>query len=164
LSCRCSHKTSSNHLQSWLFLQAPYNLSSPNSSCKRREHLFYQLALKFTSTNFAIMGTKGRAVPRVVCCAIPIAREHGKVLVVTSRKRPNNWVCEYYVPYFPPGSSQRLALLANVGVARAWQSALFPNHVYNMTDSSPIFTGNTSYSAKRWLGTVGCAVGGCSLA
>ncbi|GLB40255.1 putative NUDIX domain containing protein [Lyophyllum shimeji] len=41
------------------------------------------------------MGTKGRSVPRVVCCAIPIARAAGKVLVVTSRKRPNNWVCEY---------------------------------------------------------------------
>lgn len=38
------------------------------------------------------MGTKGRSVPRVVCCAIPIARSSGKVLVVTSRKRPNNWV------------------------------------------------------------------------
>ncbi|TEB34573.1 hypothetical protein FA13DRAFT_1488479 [Coprinellus micaceus] len=38
------------------------------------------------------MGTKGRAVPRVVCCAIPIARANGKVLVVTSRKRPDNWV------------------------------------------------------------------------
>ncbi|KAH6913361.1 hypothetical protein BKA70DRAFT_1369959 [Coprinopsis sp. MPI-PUGE-AT-0042] len=33
------------------------------------------------------MGTKGRAVPRVVCCAIPISRAAGKVLVVTSRKR-----------------------------------------------------------------------------
>jgi len=42
------------------------------------------------------MGTKGRAVPRVVCCAIPIARAAGKVLVVTSRKRPNNWVCKYF--------------------------------------------------------------------
>jgi diphosphoinositol-polyphosphate diphosphatase len=38
------------------------------------------------------MGTKGRATPRVVCCAIPIARGAGKVLVVTSRKRPDNWV------------------------------------------------------------------------
>ncbi|TFK74196.1 hypothetical protein BDN72DRAFT_813475 [Pluteus cervinus] len=38
------------------------------------------------------MGTKGRSVPRVVCCAIPIARSSGKVLVVTSRKRPNHWV------------------------------------------------------------------------
>jgi len=36
------------------------------------------------------MGTKGRATPRVVCCAIPIRA--GKVLVVTSRKRPDNWV------------------------------------------------------------------------
>jgi diphosphoinositol-polyphosphate diphosphatase len=38
------------------------------------------------------MGTKGRSVPRVVCCAIPIARSAGKVLIVTSRKRPDNWV------------------------------------------------------------------------
>ncbi|KAJ7592969.1 NUDIX hydrolase domain-like protein [Mycena floridula] len=38
------------------------------------------------------MGTKGRTVPRVVCCAIPIARAAGKVLVITSRKRPENWV------------------------------------------------------------------------
>jgi len=38
------------------------------------------------------MGTKGRATPRVVCCAIPIARGAGKVLVVTSRKRPDHWV------------------------------------------------------------------------
>ena len=40
------------------------------------------------------LGSKGRAVPRVVCCAIPISRAAGKVLVVTSRKRPNHWVCE----------------------------------------------------------------------
>ncbi|KAF8903632.1 NUDIX hydrolase domain-like protein [Mucidula mucida] len=38
------------------------------------------------------MGTKGRATPRIVCCAIPIARAAGKVLVVTSRKRPDSWV------------------------------------------------------------------------
>jgi len=37
-------------------------------------------------------GTKGRSVPRVVCCAIPIARAAGKVLIVTSRKRPESWV------------------------------------------------------------------------
>jgi hypothetical protein len=41
------------------------------------------------------LATKGRAVPRVVCCAIPISRAAGKVLVVTSRKRPHHWVCEY---------------------------------------------------------------------
>ena len=40
------------------------------------------------------LGSKGRAVPRVVCCAIPIARAAGKVLVVTSRKQPNNWLCK----------------------------------------------------------------------
>ncbi|KAG7089376.1 hypothetical protein E1B28_011066 [Marasmius oreades] len=38
------------------------------------------------------MGNKGRSVPRVVCCAIPIARAAGKILVVTSRKRPDRWV------------------------------------------------------------------------
>ncbi|KAJ3782823.1 NUDIX hydrolase domain-like protein [Lentinula boryana] len=38
------------------------------------------------------MGNKGRTSPRIVCCAIPIARAAGKVLVITSRKRPDNWV------------------------------------------------------------------------
>ncbi|PFH48750.1 hypothetical protein AMATHDRAFT_149184 [Amanita thiersii Skay4041] len=38
------------------------------------------------------MGTKGRSSPRIVCCAIPISRAAGKVLVVTSRKCPNNWL------------------------------------------------------------------------
>ncbi|KAH7926094.1 hypothetical protein BV22DRAFT_1046316 [Leucogyrophana mollusca] len=38
------------------------------------------------------MGTKGRDVPRVVCCAIPIASAAGKVLVITSRKRQDLWV------------------------------------------------------------------------
>ncbi|KAJ8693100.1 NUDIX hydrolase-like domain superfamily protein [Pleurotus pulmonarius] len=38
------------------------------------------------------MSTKGRSTPRIVCCAIPIARSAGKVLVVTSRKRPDIWL------------------------------------------------------------------------
>nr|GAT48736.1 Zinc/iron permease [Mycena chlorophos] len=38
------------------------------------------------------MGTKGRTTPRVVCCAIPIARQASKILLITSRKRPDNWV------------------------------------------------------------------------
>jgi len=38
------------------------------------------------------MANKGRAQPRVVCCAIPIARSSGQVLLVTSRKQPNSWV------------------------------------------------------------------------
>jgi hypothetical protein len=49
-----------------------------------------------TPTPFIVMSTKGRSTPRVVCCAIPIARAAGKVLVITSRKRPNHWVCEYF--------------------------------------------------------------------
>jgi len=38
------------------------------------------------------MANKGRAQPRVVCCAIPIARSSGQILLVTSRKRPSSWV------------------------------------------------------------------------
>ncbi|KDQ57364.1 hypothetical protein JAAARDRAFT_35995 [Jaapia argillacea MUCL 33604] len=38
------------------------------------------------------MNTKGRSTPRIVCCAIPIARAAGKVLIITSRKRPDFWV------------------------------------------------------------------------
>jgi len=38
------------------------------------------------------MSTKGRVVPRVVCCAIPIERANRKVLVITSRKRQDRWV------------------------------------------------------------------------
>lgn len=38
------------------------------------------------------MGTKGREVPRVVCCAIPITSAARKVLVITSRKRQDLWV------------------------------------------------------------------------
>ena len=45
-----------------------------------------------------LMSTKGRSTPRVVCCAIPIARAAGKVLVITSRKRPNYWVCQCLPP------------------------------------------------------------------
>ncbi|CAL1716256.1 unnamed protein product [Somion occarium] len=41
------------------------------------------------------MSNKGRSTPRVVCCAIPIARSAGKVLLVTSRKRKDSWVCEW---------------------------------------------------------------------
>lgn len=40
------------------------------------------------------MSNKGRSTPRVVCCAIPISRAAGKVLLVTSRKRKDYWVCE----------------------------------------------------------------------
>ena len=39
-------------------------------------------------------------MPRVVCCAIPIARAAGKVLVVTSRKQPNNWLCTHLPFHF----------------------------------------------------------------
>lgn len=46
------------------------------------------------------MANKGRAQPRVVCCAIPIARASGKVLLVTSRKQPSSWVCESYPSIF----------------------------------------------------------------
>jgi hypothetical protein len=47
--------------------------------------------------SFFAMSTKGRVNPRIVCCAIPIARAAGKVLVITSRKRQDQWVCEYSI-------------------------------------------------------------------
>ncbi|KIJ52520.1 hypothetical protein M422DRAFT_223076 [Sphaerobolus stellatus SS14] len=37
------------------------------------------------------MGKKDAVRPRVVCCAIPVARAAGKVLLITSRKH-NQWV------------------------------------------------------------------------
>lgn len=43
----------------------------------------------------AMSTTKKRSIPRIVCCAIPIARASGKVLVITSRKHSENWVCEF---------------------------------------------------------------------
>lgn len=54
------------------------------------------LAMSSSSNN------KGRSTPRVVCCAIPISRTAGKVLVITSRKRPDNWVCKSFVLSAPP--------------------------------------------------------------
>lgn len=38
---------------------------------------------------------KERSTPRTVCCAIPIARGARQVLLITSRSRPEMWVCEY---------------------------------------------------------------------
>jgi len=38
------------------------------------------------------MGKNDVPRPRVVCCAIPIARQAGQVLIITSRKRPEYWV------------------------------------------------------------------------
>jgi len=35
---------------------------------------------------------KQRSTPRVVCCAIPIARTTKQVLLITSRSRPDMWV------------------------------------------------------------------------
>jgi hypothetical protein len=45
---------------------------------------------------FSAMGgdNKGRSSPRVVCCAIPILKAAGKVLIVSSRKRSDHWVCK----------------------------------------------------------------------
>ncbi|KAF5372779.1 hypothetical protein D9615_010115 [Tricholomella constricta] len=58
--------------------------------CPRSLHPFTDLHSRQPPQSFT-MGTKGRSVPRIVCCAIPIARAAGKILVVTSRKRPDSW-------------------------------------------------------------------------
>ena len=76
-SCKMVRNTLSSSLTLNLLVKAPYSSS--------------------------IMGTKGRDVPRVVCCAIPIASAAGKVLVITSRKRQDLWVCAYFptpLPFF----------------------------------------------------------------
>lgn len=68
------------------------------------------LASTSTQPTLLTMATKGRSTPRVVCCAIPIARSAGKVLVVTSRKRPERWVCEYslfFLSTLPPARHTR---------------------------------------------------------
>ena len=99
------------------------------------------------------MGTKGRSVPRIVCCAIPISRAAGKVLVVTSRKRPDSWVCECFSSVFIP----------------TFESPTLPRHSFFFffpleSRVSQTLTSFTSLlSTQRWLGAIGCAVGGCSL-
>lgn len=63
------------------------------------------------------MSTKGRSTPRVVCCAIPIARAAGKVLVITSRKRPNYWV-------LPKGGWESTDVALEAAASReAWEEA-----------------------------------------
>ncbi|KAF7374683.1 Zinc/iron permease [Mycena sanguinolenta] len=61
--------------------------TNPYSPCRLPEHTLIPCVFYPHK-----MGTKGRSTPRVVCCAIPIARAAGKVLLITSRKRPDNWV------------------------------------------------------------------------
>lgn len=91
--------------------------------------------------SYHAMGNKGRATPRVVCCAIPISKAAGKVLVVTSRKRQDRWVCESF-----PSRLVTWPLLM--------QTTFF----------LPIFSFGACDSAERWLGSVRCAAGGCCLA
>ncbi|KAI0303696.1 NUDIX hydrolase domain-like protein [Multifurca ochricompacta] len=63
------------------------------------------------------MSTKGRSTPRVVCCAIPIARAASKVLVITSRKRPNFWV-------LPKGGWESTDVALEAAASReAWEEA-----------------------------------------
>ncbi|KAI0031208.1 NUDIX hydrolase domain-like protein [Vararia minispora EC-137] len=63
------------------------------------------------------MSTKGRTTPRVVCCAIPIARAAGKILVITSRKRQDHWV----VP--KGGWEPSDKVLENAVLREAWEEA-----------------------------------------
>ena len=61
------------------------------------------------------MSNKGRSTPRVVCCAIPVARAANKVLVITSRKRQQNWV----VP--KGGWEPKDVELAQAALREAWE-------------------------------------------
>lgn len=104
------------------------------------------------------LGSKGRAVPRVVCCAIPIARAAGKVLVVTSRKQPNNWLCKYPLSLHHYLSETSFFLLVQylkvVGNRRMWSWRLpprvrpwkkvltsipFPSHILTLVYPTPPF-------------------------
>ena len=116
------------------------------------------------------MATKGRSQPRIVCCAIPIARAAGKVLVVTSRKRPDNWVCE----------SSFLHMLCNIHTypTNPHPASVFVNgcvssdhrpfsitHLRMLADRPfPFLSIYTESSAQRRLGTDGWRAGGSSLA
>ncbi|KAL9714007.1 hypothetical protein Ac2012v2_002314 [Leucoagaricus gongylophorus] len=60
-------------------------LNHPSSNSSFIPNLLYP-------KSYNAMGTKGRSTPRVVCCAIPISKSTGKVLVVQSRKRKDRWV------------------------------------------------------------------------
>ena len=99
------------------------------------------------------MSTKGRAEPRTVCCAIPISRAAGKVLVITSRKRPNYWVCE--LPFAPLHSRTFFSL------ARTYSnffSLPFRRGVLTL------FWPFSFPSAQRWLRTLRWSARGCSFA
>lgn len=53
---------------------------------------------QFSNSPPDIMGKSDAPRPRVVCCAIPVAKAAGKVLVVSSRKHQDRWVCECCYP------------------------------------------------------------------
>ena len=101
------------------------------------------------------MGTKGREVPRVVCCAIPITSAAGKVLVITSRKRQDLWVCACFpfpLPFLHP--LQRVMCSPHVLLLSGlWLSFLVVFAAYSLFSST-----------KRGLGAHRCNIGGSSIA
>lgn len=82
---------------------------TPDPNLKRTHTHTQRKSATMSSNN------KGRSTPRVVCCAIPIARSANKVLLITSRKRPNSWVCEW--PLLHLLSSSLLRWCACPGIA-----------------------------------------------
>lgn len=82
------------------------------------------------------MGRAGDSRPRTVCCAIPIARTSGKVLLVTSRKRPHLWVCKYMLP--APSSESDATQCPRVDGKRPtlhWRLPLVERHLKKVTRS-----------------------------
>ena len=112
-----------------------------------------------------IMSTKGRSTPRVVCCAIPIARAAGKVLVITSRKRPNFWVCEYlslahHTPsvsafFFQPLADSALFLVSTqrwLGVhGRCSRSRCFERGLGRRSNHLPLYPSHLILTCPRSL-------------
>lgn len=99
------------------------------------------------------MGTKGREVPRVVCCAIPITSAGGKVLVITSRKRQDLWVCAYFPIHFSLLYKESCICHMRWFLSGLWSG-------------SPVAFAADSFfsSTERGLGAHRCNIGGSSLA
>lgn len=102
------------------------------------------------------MGTKGREVPRVVCCAIPIVSAAGKVLVITSRKRQDVWVCAYFS--HPPFL---FFILCKTHVPTTHVSSC---RDFGQAIRLPLQLTRLFYSTKRGLGAHRRDIGGSSLA
>ena len=124
------------------------------SRARTHPHTHFQRPLPSTTTMSTNGNNKGRSTPRVVCCAIPISRTAGKILVITSRKRPDNWVCESCVSL--QCSTTRLHPFRFVFVVVKRSADVFPLstlRAHDLPQTHPRPT-RTHTSAKRRMGAL----------